>query len=88
MPRTNIWSLGMAIIIQTAEGECYIAGSGVVNTFRNLENLDALEQAKNHQRMKRMGKPSEVADVALWLCSDQSSFITGSSIKADGGALC
>jgi NAD(P)-dependent dehydrogenase (short-subunit alcohol dehydrogenase family) len=37
--------------------------------------------------MKRMGQPQEIADIALWLCSEQSSFITGSSIKADGGAL-
>ncbi|MCP9765554.1 SDR family NAD(P)-dependent oxidoreductase [Lacihabitans soyangensis] len=52
------------------------------------ENEEAKQQAINFQRMKRMGTPQEVADVALWLCSDQSSFITGSSIKADGGALC
>jgi NAD(P)-dependent dehydrogenase (short-subunit alcohol dehydrogenase family) len=51
------------------------------------ENPEALQQAINHQRMKRMGQPQEIADIALWLCSDQSSFITGSSIKADGGAL-
>lgn len=29
------------------------------------------------QRMKRMGQPQEIADVALWMCSDQSTFITG-----------
>jgi NAD(P)-dependent dehydrogenase (short-subunit alcohol dehydrogenase family) len=52
------------------------------------ENEEAKQQAINFQRMKRMGTPQEVADVALWLCSDHSSFITGSSIKADGGALC
>jgi len=51
------------------------------------EDEEAKQQAINFQRMKRMGTPQEVADVALWLCSDQSSFITGSSIKADGGAL-
>ncbi len=51
------------------------------------ENPEALQQAINHQRMKRMGQPQEIADIALWLCSEQSSFITGSSIKADGGAL-
>lgn len=51
------------------------------------ENEEVKQQAINFQRMKRMGTPQEVADVALWLCSDQSSFITGSSIKADGGAL-
>jgi NAD(P)-dependent dehydrogenase (short-subunit alcohol dehydrogenase family) len=52
------------------------------------ENDEARQQAINFQRMKRMGQPEEIADIALWLCSDESSFITGSSIKADGGALC
>lgn len=52
------------------------------------ENEEARQQAINFQRMKRMGRPEEIADIALWLCSDESSFITGSSIKADGGALC
>jgi NAD(P)-dependent dehydrogenase (short-subunit alcohol dehydrogenase family) len=50
-------------------------------------NPDAKQAAIDFQAMKRMGTPQEVADVALWLCSDESSFITGSSIKADGGAL-
>lgn len=51
------------------------------------ENPEALEAAKNHQRMKRMGQPEEVADVILWLCSDQSSFITGHAMPVDGGAF-
>ncbi len=60
----------------------------VMHGRRNLaENPEALEQAKNHQRMKRMGQPQEVADVALWLCSEQSSFITGHCMAVDGGAF-
>lgn len=60
----------------------------IMHGRRNLaENPVALEQAKNFQRMKRMGQPSEVADVALWLCSDQSSFITGHCMAVDGGAF-
>lgn len=51
------------------------------------ENPDALEAAKNYQALGRMGQPSEIADVNLWLCSDQASFITGLAIPADGGAL-
>lgn len=35
--------------------------------------------------MGRMGKPEEIAQVALWLCSDASSFVTGHSLVADGG---
>ncbi len=51
------------------------------------ENPEALQQAINFQRMKRMGLPSEVAEVALWLCSEQSSFITGHCMAVDGGAF-
>ncbi len=50
-------------------------------------NPEALEAAKNYQRMKRMGQPEEVADVILWLCSEQSSFITGHAMPVDGGAF-
>jgi NAD(P)-dependent dehydrogenase (short-subunit alcohol dehydrogenase family) len=33
----------------------------------------------------RMGKPEEIAEAAVWLCSDASSFITGHSLVVDGG---
>jgi NAD(P)-dependent dehydrogenase (short-subunit alcohol dehydrogenase family) len=35
--------------------------------------------------MRRTGTPAEVAQVVLWLCSEQSSFITGTVIPIDGG---
>lgn len=35
--------------------------------------------------MKRLGEASEVADAALWLCSNRSSFVTGQAISVDGG---
>lgn len=35
----------------------------------------------------RFGKPSEVAEAVLWLCSDKSSFTTGQYIAIDGGLL-
>lgn len=35
--------------------------------------------------MKRLGQPEEIAAVALWLCSDAASFITGQAILSDGG---
>ena len=35
--------------------------------------------------MRRTGTPSEVAQTVLWLCSPQSSFITGAVIPIDGG---
>lgn len=37
--------------------------------------------------MKRMGKPEEIANVVLFLCSDSSSYMTGAVIPVDGGWL-
>ena len=37
--------------------------------------------------MKRMGRPDEVAAVAVWLCSDEAAYITGAAIPIDGGKL-
>ena len=35
--------------------------------------------------MERMGRPEEIADCVLWLCSDAASYVTGQSISVDGG---
>jgi 3-oxoacyl-[acyl-carrier protein] reductase len=35
--------------------------------------------------MKRFGTPAEIADTALFICSERGSFITGSVFKVDGG---
>ena len=37
------------------------------------------------QPVNRMGKPEEIADAVLWLCSDAASFVTGAVISVDGG---
>ncbi len=35
----------------------------------------------------RIGTPEEVAAAVLWLCSDESSFVTGEALRIDGGML-
>lgn len=39
------------------------------------------------QPIGRMGNPSEIADLALFLCSDEASFITGTDYPIDGGFI-
>ncbi|HXG21329.1 MAG TPA: SDR family oxidoreductase [Methylomirabilota bacterium] len=35
--------------------------------------------------MGRTGKPEEIAEAAVWLCSDAASFVTGHAMSVDGG---
>ena len=46
---------------------------------------EMFENLSKTQPIGRMGKPQEVADLALYLCSDEASFITGSNYAIDGG---
>jgi NAD(P)-dependent dehydrogenase (short-subunit alcohol dehydrogenase family) len=49
---------------------------------REAEMFDALSRT---QPIGRMGRPEEIAALALFLCSDDASFITGANYPIDGG---
>ena len=52
------------------------------------ENTDAMkERFKTMIPMGRMGKPEEIASAAVFLASDESSFITGIDLSVDGGLV-
>ena len=46
---------------------------------------EMFDQLARTQPIGRMGKPEEVAELALFLCSDRAAFITGSNYAIDGG---
>ena len=46
-----------------------------------------MEELARAQPIGRMGTPEEVAALALYLCSDQASFVTGADYPIDGGFL-
>jgi NAD(P)-dependent dehydrogenase (short-subunit alcohol dehydrogenase family) len=54
-----------------------------------LERAGEQAQHKIEQAIpaKRIGRPEEVADTVVWLCSDQASFVTGTTLPVDGGLL-
>jgi len=54
-------------------------------TQRASEDPELLTRWRDAAAMGRLGEPREVADVVLFLCSDASSYMTGSTLIVDGG---
>ena len=58
----------------------------VVNAFRNSENENEMrDMIISRHAMARLGVPREIADVVVFLASDERSFMTGSELVVDGG---
>jgi NAD(P)-dependent dehydrogenase (short-subunit alcohol dehydrogenase family) len=55
----------------------------------NLERAgaDAQRAAARAMPLGRVGRPEEVADAVVWLCSDAAGFLTGTTVVIDGGKL-
>jgi len=63
---------------------------GAIATPINTKTLNDPEKVAILNRiipLSRMGKPEEVAEVALFLASDASSYVTGSTYYVDGGMV-
>lgn len=56
-------------------------------TMTNISKFGANRQATGRTTMPRMGKPNEIAELAVFLGSDESSFVNGQIIVADAGWL-
>lgn len=58
---------------------------GFINKNYPGQEKEIFEKLSKAQPIGRMGKPEEVASLALYLCSDEASFITGCDYLIDGG---
>lgn len=60
---------------------------GFVKANFSGKEKETMEKLSKAQPLGRMGKPEEVAALALYLCSDEASFITGCDYPIDGGFM-
>ena len=52
-----------------------------------LTSDEAKHKIMSRTPMKRLGEPSEIADVVAWLASDAASYVTGEIVTVDGGRM-
>lgn len=60
---------------------------GFINKNYPDKKEEIFEDLSKTQPIGRMGKPEEVANLALFLCSDEAAFITGTDYPIDGGFI-
>ena len=80
LSKSMAWELGPEIRVNAI-------APGLIHTAMvdSIGGLDALQFMIDACPMKRAGQPEDIANVALFLASDDSSFIDGQVIKVDGG---
>ena len=65
-----------------------IAPGQIDTAMQRVDNTDAwMAAAAENTPLRRMGLPQEIADVAVFLLSDNASFISGATLNVSGGAL-
>jgi 3-oxoacyl-[acyl-carrier protein] reductase len=80
LTKSMAWELGPEIRVNAI-------APGAVHTAMvdSIGGVDVLRAMIDGCPMKRVGQPEDIASVALFLASDDSSFIDGQIIRVDGG---
>lgn len=61
---------------------------GVINTdMNNCYSLEDMENLKEEIPLNRIGEPSDISNMAMFLASEKASYITGKNITIDGGFI-
>ena len=93
--KAAVWLLSKGIALHCAKQGLDIRSNSIHPTFVDTPILDPLrqrfgkEEAENKLARQvplgRIGAPSDIANAALYLASDESRFMTGAELKLDGG---
>lgn len=75
------WQLGPGVRVNA------VAPAVVKTKFAEMLYSDREEEVASSYPMKRLGKPEDVAQLVAFLASDQASWITGETVRVDGGML-
>lgn len=57
----------------------------MLNRFTGGPGSDFFNRLADMHPIGRLGRPEEIAETVLWLCSEKASFVTGACLAADGG---
>ena len=60
---------------------------GIIET-KMIEEIPYIDEMKKNIPLQRIGRPEEIASVASFLLSRDSSYITGQTISVNGGLFC
>jgi NAD(P)-dependent dehydrogenase (short-subunit alcohol dehydrogenase family) len=90
--KAGVMSLTRTLALEWAEHNIYVncIAPGLINTpmtQRTLVKRFTTEQLLDRVPLRRMADPDEIAKPALFLVSDDASYITGVTIPVEGGRL-
>jgi NAD(P)-dependent dehydrogenase (short-subunit alcohol dehydrogenase family) len=58
---------------------------GYIEKYHSHEKEKIRAELNQRQPIGRLGKPEEIANMAVYLCSEEAGFVNGSVISIDGG---
>jgi NAD(P)-dependent dehydrogenase (short-subunit alcohol dehydrogenase family) len=90
--KVGVWMLTRGLALELAPYGIRVnaIGPGLIAspmTHRFFDGPEGVEERGRRVPLGRVGQPLDVANTALFLASDESSFYTGSILHPDGGSL-